>query len=170
MFTVKDIREEYDRLDKFTNVDTSNIMIEISTTSLKRLGCCHFFNNQPSRITIADFVLKDKKLFYDVIRHEYAHAVVKLRYPNEKHGHDYVWKRVCIEVGCKPSCKYSVESDTLNNIINEKAKYVVTCETCGKLFPYQRKPKIIEAIKNNDTGRYSCPKCRNSKFSYRQAS
>ena len=164
MFTVNDIKAEYARLDSKLNVDTSNIEIKISTQAINRLGSCRSRNGIPIRITITDFVLKDNDLFYDVIRHEYAHALTKLRYPKEKHGHDYIWQGVCREVGCNPSRVNEIESDVIGQVQENKKKYIVTCESCGSESKYYRKSNIVKYLENGQNGRYYCNRCNNKSF------
>jgi predicted SprT family Zn-dependent metalloprotease len=164
MFTVNDIRKEYKRLDQQLNLNTSNINIQISTKAVNRLGSCSTKNYTPVKITIADFVLKDENLFYDVIRHEYAHAITKIRYPREKHGHDYIWQRACREVGCSPTRCNDIESDILKTVKDEKSKYTVTCESCGKQYLYFRKANIIKAIESGNVKGFYCGKCNNRTF------
>ena len=82
MYSIEDIRKEYDRLDSLCGVDTSR-------------------KYYPTCIMITDFILTLEEEFWDIIRHEYAHALVTLR-DGIQHGHDNVWKQACLEVGCPP--------------------------------------------------------------------
>ena len=101
--TLEDIRREYDRLDALCGVDTKPVALRVSTRAAKRLGSCKYVGSKVESITISDFVLDAAdEIFFDTIRHEYAHALVKLRRPREKHGHDALWKAACREVGCAP--------------------------------------------------------------------
>lgn len=71
------------------------------------------------------------------VLHECAHAIVDLRYPNEFHQHDNVFRSVCAEIG--------VRGDTYSNYIM-KGKYNVYCPNCGLLGSYERRCKTVEAI------------------------
>ena len=102
MHTIQEIRTEYDRLDRLLGVDTSEVEIVISPRSVKRLGSFRAPGEnvpplfaKPLQISISVAALKDDGLFWDTIRHEYAHAVVHLTHPGERHGHDEAWKAVC---------------------------------------------------------------------------
>jgi len=168
MYNINDIESEYRRLDKIVNLDTSNINIKLSTKSVNRLGSCRSIRGVPASITIADFVLQEKDLFYDVIRHEYAHAITKLRYPKEKHGHDSVWQKACKEVGCNPSRISEIESNIVKTIQENKKKYIVKCSNCGKEYTYYRKSNVVKALENGEAYGFYCGgcSCRSLKLIY----
>ncbi len=66
----------------------------------------------------------------DTILHEIAHALVGVR-----HGHNAVWKRKALELGCKPkSCAdASVEMP--------KGRWQADCTGCGHLYARHRQPR-----------------------------
>lgn len=77
-----------------------------------------------------------------VILHECAHYIVARKYPNEKHGHDSVFRTMCEQIGCthNRACndveyteeyteKKRIEEVKENNILY---KYELKCEYCGK--------------------------------------
>ena len=109
---IKFIRTEYDRLDKICNVDTSKIDISISGRMTRKLGMFiiekKLFREELS-IRISSRIIDDENLFMDVIRHEYAHAIVHIRDPRHRHLHDKVWKNACREVGCIPRATRRIE-------------------------------------------------------------
>lgn len=162
MFTLDDIRAEYNRLDQCCNADTSGIKIVISRRAVKQLGCFSR-RNQSLTIRIAASVLHDSVLFYDTIRHEYAHALVYLRAPGEKHGHDEVWKAVCLKVGCIPK-----RTKKLNQFQQQEqhnaAKYVLQCRNCGKQFYYYRHSKAVMLVETGNSASLRCPACRTNAF------
>ena len=162
MCTLADVRREYDRLDVLCGVDTSGVALEVSTRATNRLGV--FRPGPPPRIVISAFVLADASLFWDTIRHEYAHAVVWLRCPGERHGHDAVWKAVCREVGCEP--RATVESGALQRELREqKAKYRLVCTGCGMETLYLREGKIIRLLRSGRGKRVRCTRCGGNDFS-----
>ena len=106
------INSEYRRLDSICGVNTSGIEVSLSNRMTRQLGCFTYKRNgftKKLQIKISTRIINDTELFLDVIRHEYAHAVVYLRHPHQKHLHDSVWKSVCAEVGCTPRAAIKIE-------------------------------------------------------------
>lgn len=100
------VRAEYRRLDAVCGVDSSACAIRLSSRMKRRLGSFSVIPQGLLRkrleIAISERIAGDSELFTDVIRHEYAHLLVYLRHPRERHGHDAVWKAAAREVGCIP--------------------------------------------------------------------
>ena len=173
MYTIEDIRREYDRLDRICAVDTSKIAIKLNNAQ-KRLGSFSYKRGFPHgimTITISRKVLNNEELFLDTIRHEYAHAVVFMRHPFSRHAHDKVWKAVCREVGCTP--RATVKDETLRKKTEESAKYKVTCQRCGAETYYQRAGKIVQILQKESSRRgifrktsaIACRRCGGREFS-----
>ncbi len=162
--SIKAIKDEYARLDAITGVDTANIRVSFSTRALYRRGSCKYKNNVPIEISISDSLRDDEVEFWDTVRHEYAHAVVKIRFPNENHGHDKVWKAVCLEVGCKPQRCAKVNEEFIARA-EERMRYTVTCDCCGKTWKYSRAGKIVQELRRNPgTAKLTCPICNQHSF------
>ncbi|MGM9614909.1 MAG: SprT-like domain-containing protein [Oscillospiraceae bacterium] len=162
MHTIQEIRAEYDRLDRLLHVNTSGIEIVISSRSVKRLGSFRSPGGNvppssatPLRISISAVVMEDDALFWDTIRHEYAHAVVYLTHPGERHGHDEVWKAVCRRIGCTPKST-TAASDGQKEEWAASAKYRVHCERCGADSYYHRAGKIVQTLLYGDRTRVRC--------------
>ena len=133
--SLQEVRALYDMMDKKCGVDTSFIELKVSTRSTSRLGYCKIGKEKPERIVLSDVVMEaEDDAFRDVALHEYAHALVKLRYPTENHVHDSVWKDACREIGCNPSrtCQDKNVNASCREQRQERAKYVVTCKGCQK--------------------------------------
>jgi len=165
-FTLEDVRREYDRLDALCGVDTSRIPLAVSTRAKKRLGSCKYVGGTVAGVTISDFVLgAPEDVFYDTIRHEYAHALVKLRAPREKHGHDAVWKAACIEVGCAPArcCDASALPD-LPPRREAPYRYRLRCLVCGAHWDYKRMTKALCLVARGGSRYCTCPRCRGHRF------
>lgn len=101
------IKTEYSRLDGITGSDTASIGFRISGRMTSRFGCFtvkkrNAFAKPELTVSISSRCLLDDAVFYDVIRHEYAHAVLFLRDPRHNHGHDASWKALCRQIGCTP--------------------------------------------------------------------
>lgn len=163
LFTKADIRAEYDRLDALCGISTKHIRIEISERAIKVLGNCHWTNVcgrcVPDYIRIAEPVLCDESLFWTVIRHEYAHALVDIR-TGENHGHDEVWKRACLEVGCPPSRTTSTQdSEAFQAYKASKMKYALRCCTCGHEWKYPRTRRIIQLLEADPSTPLVCGHC-----------
>ena len=162
MHTIGEIRAEYDRLDKLLGVDTSEIEIVISPRGVKRLGSFRSPGGnvpplfaKPLQISISVAAMEDDALFWDTIRHEYAHAVVYLTHPGERHGHDEVWKTVCRRIGCTPKST-TAASDGQKEKWAASAKYRVHCESCGADTYYHRAGKIVQLLMYGDRRRVRC--------------
>ena len=88
----------------------------------------------------------------NTILHEIAHALV-----GYSHGHDSVWRRKALEIGCDGNRCYnqknSFKSGSKDTII-KSSKYNLTCKTCGYTVAKHRKPK-------ND---FSCSSCNPNGF------
>lgn len=166
MHTVEEIRAEYDRLDKLCGVDTSAIPVILSKRMVNRLGCFRYPRTpegKPPQITISALLLGDDEPFWNTVRHEYAHAVVWLRHPQETHGHDETWKAVCREIGCTPK---STVPATENQAIlrREKARYMIRCKGCGRETFYLRKGKVAALLMEGQCRRIRCTACGGTRF------
>lgn len=163
MFTLEDVRREYHRLDEICRVDTSRIPVRISKRAIKRRGCCACSGLTVKEIRLSSFIFSEPEgLFYNTVRHEYAHAVVKLRHPMERHGHDEVWKAACLEVGCNPNRLTHVPAEVLSQR-EDKSKYLMTCKTCGAQWKFYRKTRLIQNMLAGNA-KAVCPHCRQTDF------
>ena len=166
MFTLDDIRAEYARLDKKCGVDTSKIPLKISTRAVRQRGVCRYGVDQPVRcISFSKFIFEEEAdTFWQTVRHEYAHALVRLRFPKQAHGHDKVWKQACLEVGCRPE-RVSRRTDAQDKTANRKAKYRLSCDTCGNVWTFFRATSYIKRMKAGEYPSIICPECGGVKFS-----
>lgn len=109
----------------------------------RRFGCCKY---RSKRITLSVYLtelnLVDK--VKDTILHEIAHALCP------RQGHNQVWKRKAIEIGCSGNrCYNSAEVETV------KGNYVATCSGCDKSFNRFRKPKYEQSCGQCSGGRFN---------------
>ena len=160
------IRIEYDRLDQICHVDTSKIKISISSRMTRQLGCFSIkrigFSEELS-IKISERILSDEEVFLDVIRHEYAHAVVHIRHPKRKHVHDDVWKAACIEVGCEPKATRKMDDGDIP--VKPRAdKYLIKCQNCGAESRYRSEGKVIKVLLKKKRGKVICKRCGSTDF------
>ena len=164
-FGTDDIREEYKRLDRLTGVDTSGVAIRISNRMTRKLG---EFKTSGSllkikrEIAISSRCLEDEDLFLEVIRHEYAHAVVSIKHPLERHVHDEVWKKVCRQIGCRP--KATIKLDEKYSPKSRPYKYEVVCRKCGASGKYKTRSMVVQYALGKGWGRLTCRKCGGHSF------
>ena len=163
-FTIDQIKQEYQRLDRLCGADISRVPIRISKRAVHQHGACHLSGNpqDPVRaISIASFIMDgdDEAVFLNTIRHEYAHALVAVRYPYQQHRHDVVWKAACREVGCSDN-RCATASEEYTDYVRNHAKYTVTCSRCHQRWHFFRAGKIVSRLKRNPQYRgASCPIC-----------
>ena len=165
MYTLEDVRAEYDRLDTLCKVDTSAIQLRISSRGIRRYGFCSFRKEGkklvPRVISLADHIFNEEDIFWQTVRHEYAHALASLR-DGKKHGHDDAWKRACREVGCDPTRLIDAQpSPELVARREQRVKYILICDSCGKEYHYYRRGKVVDAFLTGRSG-YKCGKCRHA--------
>ena len=110
-------------------------------TAKRRFGVCRYESKViglSKPLTMANDLVQVK----DTILHEIAHALCP------GHGHDSVWKKMCVEIGAKPERCYTAE-DT--NMI--AGKYRAVCGGCGK--EHTRHKRVPRGR------RHACP-CQNN--------
>lgn len=163
----KIIRDEMNRLDKISGLDTSMVPIRISSRMTRGWGLCSCTKVgrqfQVREIVFAKRLLKHgtPEHILNVVRHEYAHAYVTVR-DNKGHGHDAVWRQAALRFGC--NAKRCENFDEVDDAV-DNSKYKVTCQCCGTSWKYQRKAKIVQELeKKPDSERFRCGKCDSHKF------
>ncbi|MBQ8830472.1 MAG: SprT-like domain-containing protein [Oscillospiraceae bacterium] len=168
MHTVKEIKEEFLRLDKLLGINTSNIEIVFSKRTVKRHGSCKCVRMsdgawRPEKVMIADFLRTgDDFAFWDTVRHEYAHAAATL-ITGKNCGHNAIWKSICKKIGCSGNVR--AESTTASRQrARDAAKYAVTCLGCGEVSLYMRKTELIKRLEKGGPSGVICTVCGGKKF------
>ena len=159
------IKTEYARLDKICDVNTSNVSVSLSNRMTRQLGCFTVKKTGLSEklsIKISDKIINDPELLLDVIRHEYAHAIVHIRHPHRKHVHDDVWKAACIEVGCVPKATKNIAGQ--EDVKERPDKYILRCQNCGAESKYKTEGKVIKIMLHKKRGIVVCKKCGSNNF------
>ena len=107
----------------------------------RRLGAC---KHRGKIISLSNgYVrLNDVSVIRNTILHEIAHALV-----GAGHGHDYVWRRKALEIGCNGH-------RTAKDVSAPESKYEATCPACGHIHKRHR-------ISQN-TPKSSCGACSNT--------
>lgn len=121
------MKTEYARLDGITGADTRAIALRVSGRMTSRFGCFSvkkrgMFARPELSIAISARCLLDDAVFFDVIRHEYAHAVLYLRDPRRNHGHDAAWKALCRQIGCTPKASRPETKLTATALTKEQSR------------------------------------------------
>ena len=99
--------------------------------------------------------LHTDKSIKDTILHEIAHALAGIH-----NGHNHVWKRVALQIGCNAQRCYDDSSfkQGAKEALIAQSKYTLTCPNCGKKRPAHRKHKRIsacgECCKKYNGGKY----------------
>lgn len=119
------------------NLLQSGWMFEFDNAK-RRFGCCDY---RAKTISLSKSLveLNTEERVKNTILHEIAHALV-----GRGQGHNNVWKRKAIEIGCDGNRCYTDEDTTI-----VQGKYKATCPKCNHVHHKHRKPK----------NRTSCGKC-----------
>lgn len=111
----------------------------------RRAGVCKY---NSKTIGLSKYLLPhmNEEMIKDTILHEIAHALV-----GHRHGHDRVWQRQAMAIGCNGKRCYNPQKELANyeETLAVQSKYTYTCPTCGKKSPAHRSPKRSK----------SCGKC-----------
>lgn len=84
------------------------------------------------------FLLKtEREDITDTLLHEIAHALV-----GSGHGHDHVWRRKAIEIGCNGERTCGDEAVT-----TAKFNYVIECDDCGNKYYRYRLKRTMHTAK-----------------------
>jgi predicted SprT family Zn-dependent metalloprotease len=112
-----------------------------------RFGCC---NHTYKRISLSKnlVALNDEARVKNTILHEIAHALV-----GSKHGHDYVWRRKALEIGCDGNRCFSSRNTEI-----PESKYIAECSGCGKV---HKRHKMTRSLKY---GNSSCGNCSGGRY------
>lgn len=113
----------------------------------RRFGVCRF---NSKRIGLSKHLvgLNDEARVTNTILHEIAHALV-----GPGHGHDNVWRRKAIEIGCDGN--RCVSSDKIKT---PESKYIAECNCCKKVY---KRHKMTERMKRVSS---SCGDCSNGVY------
>jgi predicted SprT family Zn-dependent metalloprotease len=116
-------------------------------TAKRRFGVCNY---RLKRIGLSKHLvsLNDEARVRNTILHEIAHALV-----GGGHGHDNVWRRKAIEIGCDGQRCYSTKV-----VETPESRYIAECKGCGKV---HKRHKMTRSLKY---GNSSCGACSNGRY------
>jgi predicted SprT family Zn-dependent metalloprotease len=89
--------------------------------------------------------LNDEAKVKDTILHEIAHALV-----GRGHGHDSVWKRKALEIGCNGERCYDS-----NKVSMPQSKYIAVCVGCNETHKKHRMTKTSSSCGACSGGKYN---------------
>ena len=105
------------------------------TRAVRRYGQCRYSKKEIGITkTLANInTIEETK---DVVLHEIAHALT-----GRGHGHDAVWKRMCIKGGARPERCYKSEENG-GTVKTTKGKYKLINKDTGEVYRYYyRRPR-----------------------------
>lgn len=150
------VRAEYDRLDRMLGIDTSGILLSCSARMVRQYGVCCFCGDRPAKIRLAAFLLDEPEQLHKTALHEYAHAAAALL-TGRRHGHDAVWKAVCLRIGCAPE-RLSEPCAAARRRAEEYEEgragapvWLVVCRGCGAVSRYRRRGKVVQLLQQHPT-------------------
>ena len=150
------VRAEYDRLDRMLGIDTSGILLSCSARMVRQYGVCCFCGDRPAKIRLAAFLLDEPEQLHKTALHEYAHAAAALL-TGRRHGHDAVWKAICLRIGCAPE-RLSEPCAAARRRAEEYEKdragapvWLVICRGCGAVSRYRRRGKVVQLLQQHPT-------------------
>lgn len=156
MDALETVRAEYDRLDRILGIDTSGILLSCSARMVRQYGVCCFCGDRPAKIRLAAFLLDEPEQLRKTALHEYAHAAAALL-TGRRHGHDAVWKAVCLRIGCAPE-RLSEPCAAARRRAEEYEKgragapvWLVVCRGCGAVGRYRRRGKVVQLLQQHPT-------------------
>lgn len=109
MFTLSDIRAEFDRLDTLSGLNTKEVPIRISKRMSRTLGVCRSRSHADGKgfeivdVAFADYLCRygTEAELINTIRHEYAH-LYNIVHDGVRCGHDARWKQTALWLGARP--------------------------------------------------------------------
>lgn len=156
MDALETVRAEYDRLDRMLGIDTSGILLSCSRRMVRQYGVCCFCGDRPAKIRLAAFLLDEPEQLHRTALHEYAHAAAALL-TGRRHGHDAVWKAICLRIGCAPE-RLSEPCAAARRRAEEYEKsragapvWLVVCRGCGAVSRYRRRGKVVQLLQQHPT-------------------
>ena len=138
-WSIQDVREIFNELDKITGADSSNVEIKINgrlKRALARYTCYNNPNRTPVKFDFGTDIMNvpSFKALKDVAIHEYVHFIVNTVRKSDNMGHSAEFRQVCKELGTNnynsvctsfvsnqvKAAKYGIDLDLLNEVFEEE--------------------------------------------------
>jgi hypothetical protein len=110
----------------------------------RRFGVCKY-RTKTIGLSTHLVSLNDEINVKDTILHEIAHALV-----GHGHGHNHVWQRKAIEIGCNGKRCYDSKL-----IKTPEAKYEAVCHGCNHVHKRHKAPRMKSSCGKCSGGRYN---------------
>lgn len=128
MYTLEDVRKEYDRLDTLLGINTSNVELKISK-GFRTAGL--FEVRRDKKTKDLKMIIRINKVvfnccedsFFEIIRHEYAHAANYIINKDKADAHGTKWKAISKKVGCSCAIHVIKGSDVHELLSRERSTY-----------------------------------------------
>ena len=159
MWTIERVRKELDTLAKADGI-TIDVPVSANGRLRTTLGRVRSYRSTclPIDIEFSKRLLEEgtDNDIINTIKHEYVHFFLLVT-TGENHGHDYMFKAKCAEIGCThDKTRNDVESEAMTD--PHQFKYEIVCTTCHKTIgTYSR---MCKTLRNLDCCR--CKRCGGS--------
>lgn len=146
MWTIDQVKEKLNELREADSLPPIDVPVCINGRLSRTLGRVHFMRETccPTKIEFSRTLLENgtDEDIINVIKHEYVHYFL-LTTTAEDHGHDWMFKDKCAEIGCT--------HDKTHNALQkeQKYKYEIWCMDCVQCIGTRsRRCKLIDNIQD----------------------
>ena len=145
---------------KEEGLSTENIIPITISNMTRTMGYFRWIGDKPLKLNFSHLLLNgayDLNGVDEIIEHEIAHYMLFMNgYHREGHGHRF--KAMCKKHGFRLDgtiIKGVKKTAVYDDILAKESKYIIKCDTCGKLF---YKNRISGIVKHPNTYRHdNCP-------------
>ena len=126
MYTLEDVRKEYDRLDALLGIDTRYIDLKFGrgfrTAGKFEVRKKNGVEKLTIRINKVVFECCEES-FMEIVRHEYAHAANHIIHNGNCDINGPMWKEMCLKVGSSGEMHVNKDSDVHELLNRERSTY-----------------------------------------------
>ena len=141
-WSVQDIRNLFNELDKITGADSSKVEIKINGRLKRALAryTCYTYSRKPVNFDFGTDIMNvpDFQALKDTAIHEYAHFIVNTVRKSDNLGHSAEFRQVCKDLGTDnynatctrfvsnqvKAARYGIDLGLLNEVFEEEDKQV----------------------------------------------